>query len=633
MGTTGGSLREMFKMPEYHNPDPLVRLIGEANKAPAIVEGVPITSLVDSGACMSAMVKSFAKELQLEIKPLKTILDVEATGGGAVPYHGYVECRLKLPQIKKFDVDVLMLVIDDSAYGMHVPIQIGTLHIDMALELATEGKMTKLSRKWDQAKMATALRMNSMVVSKEQTFKLDDVHGSVHTTQKVTLGPFENTTVSSILKGPVKNSAYHEHVNVSVEPLEAHKEGEHNFCAVPGYTFLKPGLDRIKVMIKNLTARTVKVQQGSKIASMEAANAVPHMLAPQGSAPLPAETKIMKSTNVDIPQQDLSMTNNEGTEQCATSMGADDVGPSGNPIEVAASKPEVDRTPLPPDQMKLLFEQIKLEEGASNWTEEQQKEVRKVIEEYSFLFAMNSLDLSQMDLVKHHIQLDDYTPIKDRYCRIPPHQYEEVRKHLKEMLNIGAIRCSNSPWASPVVLVGKKDGSLRFCIDLRKLNARTVKDAYSLPHIEDTLDSLNGACIFTSLDLKSGYWQVELDEDSITLTAFTLGPLGFYECVRMPFGLTNAPATFQRLMESCLGELHLDWCIIYLDDIIIFSKNPDDHITRLKGVFEKLAKAGLKLKPSKCEFFRSSLKYLGHIVSKDGIATDPRKIEAIRNWP
>ena len=127
-----------------------------------------------------------------------------------------------------------------------------------------------------------------------------------------------------------------------------------------------------------------------------------------------------------------------------------------------------------------------------------------MIEKYSFLFAMNSLDLGRMDLVKHHIQLDNYTPIKDRYRRIPPHQYKEVCKHLKEMLDIGAIRRSNSPWASPVVLVRKKDGSLRFCIDLRKLNAWTVKDAYSLPHIEHALDSLNGVCIFTSLDLKSG---------------------------------------------------------------------------------------------------------------------------------
>ena len=367
-----------------------------------------------------------------------------------------------------------MLIIDDSAYGMCVPIQIRTLHIDMALELATEAKMTKLSRKWDQANMATASHMNSMLVSEEQKFKLDNAHGLVLMNQQVTLGPFENTTISGILKGLVKNSAYHKCVNVSMESLEAHKEGENNFCAVPGYTFLKPESDRVKVMIKNLTARTVRVQQGSKIASMEAANTVPHMLAPQGSAPLPTETKIMKSTNVYIPQQDLSMTNNEGTEQCTTSMCADDVGPLGNPIKVAASKPEVDRMPLPPDQMKLLFEQIKFEEGTSNWTEEQRKEVRKVIEEYSFLFAMNSLDLGLMDLVKHHIQLDDYTPIKDRYQRIPPNQYEEVRKHLKEMLDIGAIRRSNSPWASPVVLVCKKYGSLRFCIDLRKLNAQTV---------------------------------------------------------------------------------------------------------------------------------------------------------------
>ena len=239
------------------------------------------------------------------------------------------------------------------------------------------------------------------------------------------------------------------------------------------------------------------------------------------------------------------------------------------------------------------------------------------------------MDLGKTDLVKHHIELTNYTPNKDRNRRILPQHDEEVRKHLKEMLDIGAIRCFNSLWASPVVLVRKKDGSLRFCIDLRKLNVRTVKDAYSIPCIDDALDNLNGACIFTSLNLKSGYWQVELDEESIPLTSFTVGPLGFYECIQMP----NAPATFQRLMESCLGDLHLNWCIIYLDDIIIFSKYPDDHIKKLEGVFEKLAQAGLKLKPSKCEFFKARLKYLGHIVSLEGIATDPAKIETIQNWP
>ena len=145
----------------------------------------------------------------------------------------------------------------------------------------------------------------------------------------------------------------------------------------------------------------------------------------------------------------------------------------------------------------------------------------------------------------------------------------------------------------------KETGELYFCIDLCKLNAQTVKDAQTLPRIEDSLDSLSGAIIFTSLDLKSGYWQVELDEDSIPLTAFTVGPLGFYECLQMLFGLTNAPTTFQHLMENCLGDLHLNWCIIYLDDIIVYSKTPEEHIERLTGMFEKLGKAGLKLKPSK----------------------------------
>ena len=236
-------------------------------------------------------------------------------------------------------------------------------------------------------------------------------------------------------------------------------------------------------------------------------------------------------------------------------------------------------------------------------------------------------------MLKHVIRLDNKIPFHERYRRIPPHQYEEVKNHLKEMLEIGAIRKSQSPWASAVVLVRKKDGALRFCIDLRKLNARTIKDAQTLPRIEESLDSLCGAVIFTSLDLKSSYWQVELDKDSIPYTAFTIGPLGFYECLRMPFGLTNAPAMFQRLMENCLGDLHLNWCIIYLDDIIIYSKTPEEHVERLEAIFKKLSSAGLKLKPSKCEFFKSQITYLGHIVSYEGIAADPKKIKAIQLWP
>ena len=172
--------------------------------------------------------------------------------------------------------------------------------------------------------------------------------------------------------------------------------------------------------------------------------------------------------------------------------------------------------------------------------------MKKLLEEYQHLFALNLKELGRTSLVQHEIKLSNDKPFKERYRRIPPHQYEEVWKHLQEMLAVGAIQRSTSPWASPVVLVHKKDGSLWFCIDLRKLNNQTIKDAQSLPRIEDSLDCLNGAAIFMSLDLQSGYWQVEMTEDSKPLTTFTVGPLGFYKCVWMPFGFTNAPATFQH---------------------------------------------------------------------------------------
>ena len=160
-----------------------------------------------------------------------------------------------------------------------------------------------------------------------------------------------------------------------------------------------------------------------------------------------------------------------------------------------------------------------------------------------------------------------------------------------------------------------------------------MKDSYSLPRSEHVLDQLLGSTIFTILDLKAGYWQMEMVEVCKPYTAFTCGPLEFYECETMPFGATNAPATFQRLMDNCLGDLNMNWCIVYLDDIIIFSQDPASHIERLEAIFKKLAKAGLKLKPSKCEFFKKRIKYLGHIVSKEGVSTDPQKVEAVLNWP
>ena len=236
-------------------------------------------------------------------------------------------------------------------------------------------------------------------------------------------------------------------------------------------------------------------------------------------------------------------------------------------------------------------------------------------------------------VVKHHTYLMDEAPFKDRSRRVLPALYDEVRRHLQDMLSANVIRESTIPWASNVVLVRRKDNSLRVCIDFRRLNNRTIRNAHPLPRIEETLDALKGALWFSSLDLCCGYWQVAVKESDRPKTAFTVGPLGFYECNRMPFGLTNSPATFQALMEKVIGELNLKTCLIYLDDIVILSSTIEEHLTRLGEILHRLQEAGLKLKPSKCKFLHKQLmKYLGHVVSAGGVECDPDLTKDILTW-
>ena len=268
-------------------------------------------------------------------------------------------------------------------------------------------------------------------------------------------------------------------------------------------------------------------------------------------------------------------------------------------------------------QAKVLKE-LNLE-ALDEWPEELAQHAQDLIQEYHDVFSLDKNELGCTNMVKHKIKIDDSKPFKEHFRHIPPLLLDEVRQHIDEMLEAGAIRPSNSPWCNVVVLVHKKDGGLCFCIDFRKLNDQTKKDSYPLPHIQETLNSLVGARVFSMLDLKSGFWQIMMDKDSKQCTAFTVGNLGFFKCERMPFGLCNAPATFQRLMQSCLGELNLTYCLIYLDDIIIYAKSEEEHLDRLRTMFERFRKDNLKLKPSKCNLFQKEITYLSHDVSAEGI--------------
>lgn len=221
-------------------------------------------------------------------------------------------------------------------------------------------------------------------------------------------------------------------------------------------------------------------------------------------------------------------------------------------------------------------------------------------------------------MVQHCIPTGDAAPTRERFRPLPPLLYQEMRSLLAGMLQGGIISESSSPWAAPIVMVRKKDGSWRFCVDYRKLNSVTHKDAFPLPRIEETLTSMTKAKWFSTLDLASGYWQVEVDPKDREKTAFTT-PLGLFEFQRMPFGLCTAPATFQRLMQQCLSGQITESLLVYLHDIIVYSPDFTTHLRHLDEVFERLQKHGLKLRPDKCKLFHKQVQFLGHVVDQRGV--------------
>ena len=206
--------------------------------------------------------------------------------------------------------------------------------------------------------------------------------------------------------------------------------------------------------------------------------------------------------------------------------------------------------------------------------------------EYHDIFSLDKNEMGCTDAAKHIIELLDEEPFKERFRQIAPPLLNEVRVHLQEMLDGGAIQPSQSAWCNAMVLVRKKDGGLWFCIDFWWLNARTKKDLYPLPQMQETMESLVRARFFSTMDLKSRFWQVKMSEKSWQYTAFTVGSMGIFEFLQMPYGLCNTPATFQQLMQNCLGELNLTYALIYLDDVIVFSRTEEDHLIRLRVVFE-----------------------------------------------
>ena len=269
----------------------------------------------------------------------------------------------------------------------------------------------------------------------------------------------------------------------------------------------------------------------------------------------------------------------------------------------------------------------------SHLPEDEVCELKEFLSKHRDIFALSTTELGCTDVVTHKIELNDETPFKEKIRPIPPGAYDELKRHLAELLTAGVITESKSPFSSNMVLIRKRDQTLRLCIDYRRLNLRTIKDSYALPRVDTLLDSLKGARYFASLDLISGYHQVALHPDHCERTAFAAGSFGFYEYVRMPFGLCNAPGTFERLMEKVLEGLNLVTCAVYLDDVVVFASTKEELYERLNEVFARIRAANLRLKPKKCKFLQKSLDFLGYTVSQDGVQCSETHLASVATWP
>ena len=399
----------------------------------------------------------------------------------------------------------------------------------------------------------------------------------VRVTSKCTVSPFGHKAIH----GKVNLVLHGYKMNVMTHGLEKRSPSLPLGIDVQTvYATLADGSNRVTVVLRNNTRDWLEIKKGIPIAQMVAANEIP------------------KVTNL-----------------------------------LSAEEPKEQPTLTQAERQDLLLEKLDLT-GLEAWPEDQAEKACSLLKEYHDIFSLEKRDMGHTKAAKHKIVLKDPNtpPFKERFCRIPPPQFDEVRAHLKMMLDAGVIQPSNSPWCNAVVLVRKKDGSLCFCIDFRKLNSLTVKDSHPLPHICETLESLAGAAHYSTFNMNSGFWQVPMDEESKQYTAFTLGSMGLYECESMPFGLCNAPPTFQRLMQNCLGELNLTYCLIYLDDVII-SQTEEEHLERMRVVFDCLREHSLKLKPSKCDVFKTELNYLAHHVSKKGVLPSKKNLKAIAECP
>ena len=555
--------------------DVLSRLVGRRCETNVELEGSYTRCLLDSGSQVSTLSASHYNDhlaCKFALHPVDSLITIEAANGLPIKYLGYVQVSINLASIVttcRERKHVLMFVCPDTAYSRSVPIVLGTNVLDALCDSSDRHQGTPA------------------VVSLLKSFQAvralhNDEDGHVG---KVTVCSRRAVVIQPGCTVSVRGKCHARQLGGSYPAVA---DGPANTPASRDGLALVSSLvtvseyshSTVRVPVQNLTGHVMTIGARAHLADLF----IPKWVRSVGCG---------------------------GKSQPADITGMQSTVSAGGDIDTS----HVDACRIEPQL-------------SGEWAHR----ARDLLRQHADVFSRHDLDVGKTSMVRHKINLVDDTPFKERSRPISSRDLTDAREHIRALLDAGIIRESSSPYASPIVLVRKKNGSLRLTVDYRKLNQKTIKDAYALPRIDDAFSCLSGAKWFSVMDLKSGYYQVEMEPCDREKTAFVC-PLGFYEYTRMPQWVTNAPATFQRLMERCVGSMNLQEVLAFLDDLIVFSQTLEEHETRLGQVFDRLRNFGLKLSPEKCSFFCKSVSYLGHIVSEDGIGCDPSKVEAVRDWP
>ena len=561
---------------------PLEALVGPSLRSRVNIEGVTCPCLVDSGSQVTMMSHSLYQTSFKEF-PLHDVstLNVMGAGGRIVPYLGYISVNVNLDK-ETYGLDIsptiLILVCPDSYIHTIFPVILGTNVLRHCVD-AVHNLFGKVFD--DQIDVCSAMTF----IYKDLPSAPDGKIGSVQVYgQEVIIPPGKSLEVKC---------ESHSHIPLTRDDVLIHE---------PVSPTLPEGLRVVSCL--------VPVAQLSSLA-----------LVVINDTDKPITLK-KRTTIGDIYFYDYQYNVDDVLTQLA---------PNESDISATAASTHVipNASTPSPSESPIKFEFGGVKDLDPEWCNEFEKELslrEKVFIKHDYDIGRTTADtLFDMDL----------TPgpdIRERARPIPPRDFEDCRAHIHSLLEANIIKPSHSPFASPIVLLRKKSGALRMVIDYRKVNARTVKDGYSIPKVEDLLLTLNGSRYYCQMDLCKAYYQVPMSDRARKYSAF-ITPFGLFEWDRLSQGLANAPACFQRLMETVFSDMNLTELIIFLDDILVHAKNLPELKERTLRVLDRLASYNLKLDPSKCIFGATEVKHLGYVISDGTVRPDPDKVSTVKDWP